>query len=187
MRIVGGEFRGRRLAQPKNQAIRPTSDRNRESLFNVIGHNWPEKLNSTRVLDVFAGTGALGFEALSRGAEHCLFIELNKQGWDLIQQNIDILNVKDRTSIFRKDATKLGKVAANGDFSLVFADPPYGKGLGERAIAALVEGRHLTDDALVVLEERHDCLPEYLPGFNKCDERRTGETAIGFFEIVTKE
>ena len=187
MRIVGGEFRGRRLAQPKNQAIRPTSDRNRESLFNVISHNWPEKLESSRVLDIFAGTGALGFEALSRGAEYCMFVELKKQGWSLIQQNIDALNVENRASILRKDATKPGKVPANGRFSLLFADPPYGKGLGERAIAAFAENGFLSNDVLVVLEERFDCLPDHLPGFNKCDERRTGETALGFFEMVTQE
>ncbi len=185
MRIVGGEFRGRRLVQPKKQTIRPTSDRNREMLFNIISHKWPQNLEGARVLDVFAGTGALGLEAISRGAESCLFVESNAQGAAIIQQNIEALNVRENAQILQKDATKSGNLTRFSDFLLVFADPPYGKGLGEQAIATILEQNCLADDALVILEERRDCLPDSLSGFRKCDERNAGETVFGFFKLLT--
>jgi len=183
MRIVGGDLRGRRLAQPKNQSIRPTTDRNREALFNIIAHGWPEKLAGSHILDVFAGTGALGFEALSRGGDYCVFIEPSKQGNELIRSNIETFKLAGRTKVLRKDATKPAVRDEKGPFHLIFADPPYGKGLGERAVAILRDGGWFADDALLVLEEEKNKVPDNLPGFSKRDERKFGDTSIGFFQF----
>lgn len=136
MRIVGGEFRGRTLAAPKSDDIRPTTDRARESLFNILSHAYPEALDGTRVLDLFAGTGAIGLEALSRGCRQVLFVEQGVEGRGLLRINIEALGLQGRAKIFRRDATDLGPVGTMEPFHLVFADPPYGKGLGERALSA---------------------------------------------------
>ena len=141
MRIVGGEFRGRPLATPRSQSIRPTTDRTREAVFNVLTHGFPEKLEGARVLDLFAGTGALGLEALSRGAAHCLFIEESAEGRGLIRTNVEAFGLQGRTKIFRRDATGLGDAGTIAPFGLVFADPPYGKGLGENGAALGAKGR----------------------------------------------
>ena len=133
MRIVGGEFRGRPLATPRSQSIRPTSDRTREAVFNVLAHRFGDRLEGARVLDLFAGTGALGLEALSRGAASCLFIEESSEGRGLIRENVETFGLTGRTKIFRRDATALGPAGTVPAAGLVFADPPYGKGLGERA------------------------------------------------------
>ncbi|TIW06734.1 MAG: 16S rRNA (guanine(966)-N(2))-methyltransferase RsmD, partial [Mesorhizobium sp.] len=108
MRIVGGEFRGRPLATPKSNAIRPTTDRTREAVFNVLAHRYADKLEGGRVLDLFAGTGALGLEALSRGASYCVFIEESTEGRGLIRENVEAYGLTGRTKIFRRDATHLG-------------------------------------------------------------------------------
>nr|MBA3446920.1 RsmD family RNA methyltransferase [Pseudaminobacter sp.] len=126
MRIVGGEFRGRPLAAPRTEAIRPTTDRTREALFNVLAHRFPERLKGGRVLDLFAGTGALGLEAISRGAGFCMFIEESAEGRGLIRTNVEAFGLSGRTKIFRRDATSLGEAGTVQPFGLVFADPPYG-------------------------------------------------------------
>ena len=135
MRIVGGEFRGRPLATPRSQAIRPTTDRTREAVFNVLAHRFADRLAGARVLDLFAGTGALGLEAMSRGAAFCMFIEESAEGSGLIRTNVEAFGLTGRTKIFRRDATRLGEAGTIQPFGLVFADPPYGKGLGEMALA----------------------------------------------------
>ena len=152
MRIVGGEFRGRPLAAPRSAAIRPTSDRTREAVFNVIVHRYPEKLDGGRVLDLFAGTGALGLEALSRGASSCVFIEESAEGRGLIRDNVEAFGLQGRTRIFRRDATRLGDVGTLAPFDLVFADPPYGKGLAEPALRAARQGGWLARGALAVVD-----------------------------------
>lgn len=174
MRIVGGRFRGRRLAAPKTQDIRPTSDRMRESLFNRIAHHWPQKLDGSRVLDIFAGTGALGFEALSRGADFALFIEQGAEGRGLLRENIETLGLGGATKVFRRDATSPGDIGKMQPFDLVFADPPYGKGLGEVALMVLLRDSWLEPDALVILEEAEQTMPESVPGFETIDRHRTG-------------
>ena len=184
MRIVGGELRGRRLLSPKDQSIRPTTDRNRESLFNILGHRWPNQL-SGRVLDVFAGTGALGLEALSRGADAVVFIEKSRQGASLIAEHIDTFNVAGRSQLLKRDATRPGSLNDLLPFDLVFADPPYGKGLGERAVAELAKNGWFAPQALLVLEERSGALPGVLAGFEMQDQRGFGETEIGFYQYVT--
>ncbi|MCB1385124.1 MAG: 16S rRNA (guanine(966)-N(2))-methyltransferase RsmD [Nitratireductor sp.] len=176
MRIVGGEFRGRRLAAPKSDRIRPTTDRNRESLFNILSNRID--LDGSRVIDLFAGTGALGFEALSRGAGHALFVDDGAEARALLQQNIESLGLQGRARLFRRDATRLGAIGTLRPFDLAFLDPPYGRGLGERALGALRAGGWLDRDALVVLEERHDSAPLAIEGFEILDRRDFGETAM---------
>lgn len=176
MRIVGGELRGRRLATPTTSQIRPTSDRTRESLFNILSNRI--ELQGLRVIDLFAGTGALGFEAASRGASHVLFVEKGAEGRGLLRTNIENLSLQGTTRIFRRDATSLGDAGNIDPFHLAFLDPPYGKQLGEAAIASLLNGSWLEANALIVLEERTDCMPDSVPGCEALDRRVYGDTAI---------
>src|ERR1700751_1226017 len=156
MRVVGGRLRGRALAAPKSQAIRPTSDRLRESLFNILAHGHGDPVTGARVLDLFAGTGALGLEAMSRGARFALFIDDGAEARALMRANVEALGLGGMTRIFRRDATKLGAAHPVEPFSLVFLDPPYGPGLPQRAPPSLGAGGWLTADALVVVEEAAD-------------------------------
>ncbi len=178
MRIVAGEFRGRTLASPKSNQIRPTTDRTRESLFNILAHSYPALIEGARVLDLFAGTGALGIEALSRGARFCLFVEQSAEGRGLLRENIDALGLQGRTRIFRRDATGLGPAGTVEPFNLVFADPPYGKGLGERALECAAREGWLAPGAIVVLEENAAAQPAFAPGLAVMDTRPFGDTVI---------
>lgn len=181
MRIVGGEFRGRVLATPKTDEIRPTTDRTRESLFNIISHSYPEALDGARVMDMFAGTGAVGLEALSRGCKQALFVELGVEGRGLLRTNIETLGLTGRAKIFRRDATDMGQVGTMEPFDFLFADPPYGKGLGEKAILSAAHGGFLVPNALVILEERSDIMPAVAPDFALLDRRTFGETTMHFY------
>jgi 16S rRNA (guanine966-N2)-methyltransferase len=155
MRIVAGRFRGRAIASPKDEVVRPTSDRVRESLFNVLEHGIDGfSLSGARVLDLFAGTGALGLEALSRGAAFCLFVDEGVAARALIRTNIELFQLTGATRIFRRDATDMGPAGTVAPFALAFLDPPYGKGLGERALTSLGDGGWLLPAAVAVLEER---------------------------------
>lgn len=182
MRIVGGEFRGRPLATPRSDAIRPTSDRTREAVFNVIAHRFPERLAGARVLDLFAGTGALGLEALSRGAASCVFIEESAEGRGLIRSNVEVLGLQGRTKIFRRDATSIGPAGTIAPFGLVFADPPYGKGLAERALSEALQGGWLAQQALVIVEEAAASLFDPPTGFSALERRDYGDTTVTFCE-----
>ena len=180
MRIVGGALRGRPLAAPRSDSIRPTSDRTREAVFNILAHTWPEKLDGARVLDLFSGTGALGLEALSRGAAQALFVEESAEGRGLIRTNIEAFGLQGRAKIFRRDAASLGEAGTIAPFDLVFADPPYGKGLGERALAAALEGGWLTADALVMVEEASASPFRPPAGLATVDVRDYGDTTVTF-------
>jgi 16S rRNA (guanine966-N2)-methyltransferase len=184
MRIVGGEFRGRALASPRTNAIRPTTDRTREAVFNVLAHRFGERVQGARVLDLFAGTGALGLEALSRGASQAVFIEESVEGRGLIRTNIETFGLTGRTKIFRRDATALGEAGTMAPFDLVFADPPYGKGLGERALNSAKAGSWLANRALCVVEETASAAFSPGPDFSVVDERSYGETIIRFIELA---
>jgi 16S rRNA (guanine966-N2)-methyltransferase len=184
MRIVGGEFRGRPLAPPRGQSIRPTTDRTREALFNVLAHRFREKLEGGRVLDLFAGTGALGLEALSRGAAFCLFVEESAEGRGLIRTNVEAFGLQGRTKIFRRDATGLGDAGTIAPFGLVFADPPYGKGLGEAALRSALKGAWLQAGALCVVEEAESAPFQPGEGFTVLDERAYGDTVIRFLDAA---
>lgn len=180
MRIVGGAFRGRPLATPKTSAIRPTSDRAREAVFNVIAHRYGDHLDGARVLDLFAGTGALGLEALSRGASYGVFIEESAEGRGLIRTNVEAFGLSGRTKIFRRDATKLGEAGTLQPFDLVFADPPYGKGLGELALVAARDGGWLKPGALCLVEEAATTPFQPPAGFTLDERRDYGDTTIAF-------
>ncbi len=181
MRIVGGDLRGRALATPKTDAIRPTTDRTRESLFNILAHGYGEVLDGGRIMDLFAGTGAVGIEALSRGARFGLFVEASVEGRALLWQNIETLGLTGRARMLRRDATALGNAGTMEPFHFVFADPPYGQGLGEKALAAAHAGGWLHPGALVVLEERADIEPDMPPVFRLLEERTFGDTRMHFY------
>src|SRR3974377_847649 len=153
MRVVGGRLRSRPIAGPKSHAIRPTADRLREALFNILAHAYGDPVTGARVLDLFAGTGALGIEALSRGAEFALFIDAGVEARALLRENVTALGLGGVSRIFRRDATRLGTMQAVAPFSLVFLDPPYGQGLAEKALACACEGGWLAPGALLVVEE----------------------------------
>ncbi|MEQ1953311.1 16S rRNA (guanine(966)-N(2))-methyltransferase RsmD [Mesorhizobium sp. CN2-181] len=184
MRIVGGAFRGRPLATPRSQDIRPTTDRTREAVFNVIAHRFGDRLAGARVLDLFAGTGALGLEAMSRGAAFGMFIEESAEGRGLIRTNIEAFGLTGRTKIFRRDATRLGEAGTVQPFGLLFADPPYGKGLGEQALASALAGGWLTPRALCVVEETSSAAFGSVDGFVSLDERSYSDTVIRFLEVA---
>lgn len=177
MRIIAGDFRGRALASVgKGDAgahLRPTTDRVRESLFNVLTHQI--NFDGLRVLDLFAGTGALGLEALSRGAAHVTFVDDGRVAQGLIRKNIELTHSADRTELVRRDATRLGD-NPYAPYDLIFLDPPYGKSLGQKAVAALTAGGWVADDALLVWEEN---APMAAPdGFSRSDSRKYGDTYI---------
>jgi 16S rRNA (guanine966-N2)-methyltransferase len=185
MRIIGGRHRGLMLASlgtgdPAAQ-LRPTSDRVRESLYNLLAHGdygSPPPPQERIVLDLFAGTGALGLEALSRGAAQATFVDSGPRALALLRRNIGLLAADDRARVVSRDATRLGRShAAPAD--LVFLDPPYARGLGERAIASALAGGWVSPGALVVWEESVNLTPP--PGLTLLDQRRYGETMIAIF------
>ena len=155
MRIVGGKFKGRALVTPDGQNTRPTSDRAREAIFNILAHaDWAPNLEGARVMDVFAGSGALGFEAMSRGAGFCLFVETDEAARGAIRDNVETFGLFGTTRVHRRDATQLGaRPGSQAEaFNLVFLDPPYRKGLGEKALDALISGNWLSENAIIVFE-----------------------------------
>ncbi|MEM6461128.1 MAG: 16S rRNA (guanine(966)-N(2))-methyltransferase RsmD [Pseudomonadota bacterium] len=181
MRIVGGSFKGRVLKAPRSASIRPTTDRTREALFNILTHTFRTALKGRRMLELFAGTGAVGLEALSRGADFVAFVEQSTQGQALLRQNIALLGVERQSRVFRRDATALGRVGSLEPFDLLFADPPYGHGLGESALQSAASGGWLKSGALVILEERSDIEPKPVRAFRLTDRRDFGDTAMHFF------
>lgn len=166
---------------PKSNAIRPTADRTRESLFNILSHAYAEAIDGTRMMDLFAGTGAVGLEGASRGCRHVLFVESSVEGRGLLWENIDALGLHGRTRILRRDATDLGTVGNLEPFQFLFADPPYGFGLGEKAFAAAANGGWLVPGALAVLEERADVVVNPPPAFLFLEVRTFGDSKMHFF------
>ncbi|MFO1091666.1 MAG: 16S rRNA (guanine(966)-N(2))-methyltransferase RsmD [Hyphomicrobiales bacterium] len=180
MRIVAGRFRGHALASPEG-TTRPTSDRVREAIFNILEHGIEgADVDGARVLDLFAGTGAMGFEALSRGARFVQFVEEAASARGVIRRNADALGVLGLSKVWRRDATKLGPCAPQPPFGLVFADPPYAKGLGEKALASLVEGGWLSPGAIIVLEEAERAAVAVPEGIELIDQRTYGDTQVLF-------
>lgn len=186
MRIVGGRLKGRALAAPPGRGTRPTSDRAREAVFNILEHAaFSSGLAGRRVLDLFAGSGALGFEALSRGAVFCLFVDEDAGARGAIRANAEALDLMGATRIHRRDACDLGaKPAGLGPaFDLAFLDPPYGRGLAERALAALAGGGWLSADALIVVETAAD-EPFAAAGYETLDVRRYGAAGVRFLKAA---
>jgi 16S rRNA (guanine966-N2)-methyltransferase len=183
MRIIAGDFRGKTLAAPLGDATRPTSDRARQAVFNILEHApWSEGVRGRRVIDLFAGSGALGFEALSRGAAFCLFVETDEAARGAIRENVDAMSLFGVTRVHRRDATALGaRPGADGPaFDLAFLDPPYAKGLGEQALAHLAQGGWLAPGALVVFERGVSEPPFEAAGFEVLDARDYGAARVHF-------
>jgi 16S rRNA (guanine966-N2)-methyltransferase len=183
MRIIAGEFRGRTLASVgKGDAaahLRPTTDRTRESLFNMLsGGRFDDPITDARVLDLFAGTGALGLEALSRGAAHTTFVEMGRKSLALIAQNITLCRATDRTTILRCDTRKL-PTCPDAPYDLIFLDPPYGQKLGEAALTTALAQGWIAADALIVWEENTPIPP--FPGLTLLESRPYGDTVISLF------
>jgi len=184
MRIVGGALRGRRLAGPKSLAIRPTSDRLRETIFDILEHAHAGTIEGAAVIDVFAGAGALGLEALSRGAARALFVDHGAEARALLRQNIEALGLGGVTRVFRRDATRLGLAPKGERFGLAFLDPPYGQNLAPIALTALVRGDWLTPGALAIVEEAAGAAIGLPEGFREEQTRRYGDTQLVFARWV---
>jgi len=184
MRVVGGRLRSRPIAGPKgdgkSEGLRPTADRLREALFNILVHGYGDPVTGARVLDLFAGTGALGIEAVSRGAAYALFVDDGVEARALLRNNTESLGLGGVTRIFRRDATKLGPAHPLEPFTLAFLDPPYRKGLAEQALAAARDGGWLTPEALVVVEEAADAGFKVPEGFSELERRRYDDTEFVF-------
>jgi 16S rRNA (guanine966-N2)-methyltransferase len=187
MRVVGGSLRGRTLAAPKSQTIRPTADRLRESLFNILAHAYGDPIAGARVLDLFAGTGALGIEALSRGAAFTLFVDDGAEARALLRENVATLGLGGTSRIFRRDATKLGPAHPVEPFSLVFLDPPYGKALAEQALASARGGAWLTPEALIVVEEAKKSAFAAPEGFAEIERRAYDDTEFVMLRLATPQ
>ena len=185
MRIVSGEFRGKALIAPKGEATRPTSDRARQAIFNILEHApWSDGVRERRVIDLFAGLGALGFEALSRGAAFCLFVETDEAARGAIRENVDAMGLFGRTRVHRRSAVDLGvRPGADGPaFDLAFLDPPYAKGLGEPALEKLAAGGWLAPGAVVVFERgAAEPTPE-VAGYTLLDVRDYGVARVHFLQ-----
>lgn len=192
MRIVSGDFRGKALIAPKGDATRPTSDRARQAIFNILEHApWSAGVRERRVIDLFAGSGALGLEALSRGASFCLFVETDEAARGAIRDNVEALSgggggLFGKTRVHRRSATDLGvKPGADGPaFDLAFLDPPYAKGLGEQALERLVAGGWLAAGAIVVFERGVSEPPFQVAGFEQLDARDYGAARVYFMRYT---
>ena len=182
MRVVGGRLKGRNLASPVARDIRPTADRLRESVFNILVHAYDDPSQDARVLDLFAGTGALGIEAVSRGAKFTLFVDNGAEARALLRNNVEALGLGGVTKVYRRDATDLGPAHPVEPFSLVFLDPPYGKGLAEKALASLRDGGWLTSGALVVVEEAKAAQFAVPEGFEELERRTYDDTEFVFLK-----
>ena len=180
MRIVGGALRGRTLSGPSTPGIRPTSDRLRESIFDILQHAFDDPVSGAAIIDLFAGSGALGLEALSRGATRALFVDDGAPARALLRANIETLGQGGVTRVFRRDATKLGQAPVDERFSLAFLDPPYGKNLAPLALHALHDGGWLCKDALIVIEEVASASIEMPDVFQSEDARKYGDTQVLF-------
>lgn len=180
MRIIGGNLRGLKLAEvgagDPAAHLRPTTDRVRESIFNLlINGTHGNPIPGARVLDLFAGTGALGLEALSRGAARVAFVDDGVVARGLLRTNIDKARAMGATDVWRRDATKLGENRGPG-YGLVFLDPPYGLALGERALDSALAGGWIAPNAMVVWEEAAP--PPPVAGLEQIDQRRYGDTVV---------
>jgi 16S rRNA (guanine966-N2)-methyltransferase len=178
VRIVGGRLRGRPLTGPRSSAIRPTSDRLRETIFNILAHAYGDPVAGARVLDLFAGTGAMGLEALSRGAAFALFVDEGAEARGIIRENVEALGLGGATRLFRRDATRMGAAAPNAPFDLLFCDPPYGRDLAPRALESCAQGGWLKPGALAVVEEAQGASIALPEGFEELERRDYGETGL---------
>jgi 16S rRNA (guanine966-N2)-methyltransferase len=182
MRVVGGDLKGRNIVGPASRDIRPTADRLRESVFNILVHAYDDPFQDARVLDLFAGTGALGIEAISRGAAFTLFVDNGAEARALLRNNVEALALGGVTKVYRRDATDLGPAHPMEPFSLVFLDPPYGKGFAEKALASLRDGGWLKPNALLVVEEAKAAGFVAPEGFEELERRAYDDTEFVFLQ-----
>src|SRR6478752_2152688 len=182
MRVVGGRLRGRNIGSPSSNDIRPTQDRLREALFNILMHAYENPIDGARVLDLFAGTGALGIEAVSRGAAFTLFVDNGAEARALLRNNVEALGLGGVTKVYRRDATNLGPAHPMEPFSLVFLDPPYGRGLADKALASLRDGGWLKPGALLVVEEAKAAAFAVPEGFEELERRTYDDTEFVFLK-----
>jgi 16S rRNA (guanine966-N2)-methyltransferase len=184
MRVVGGELKGRNIVAPASRDIRPTADRLRESVFNILVHAYDDPFQDARVLDLFAGTGALGIEAISRGAVFTLFVDNGAEARALLRNNVEALALGGVTKVYRRDATDLGPAHPMEPFSLVFLDPPYGKGLADKALASLRDGGWLKPNALLVVEEAKAAAFAAPDGYEELERRAYDDTEFVFLQAT---
>ncbi|HEY5105874.1 MAG TPA: 16S rRNA (guanine(966)-N(2))-methyltransferase RsmD [Caulobacteraceae bacterium] len=181
MRIVAGSLRGRSLVAPKGHSTRPTTDRAREAMFNVLEHApWSTGLRDAQAVDLFAGSGALGLEALSRGAASCLFVDNDQAAVAAISRNIQSLGLGGQATVRAGDATT---IAAGTAFDLALIDPPYAQGLAERAVSALSSGHRLAVGGIVVVEQGAGEAAFTAPGFVVLDARAWGAARVSFLQF----
>lgn len=186
MRIVSGSLRGRNIATPGGRDTRPTSDQTRESIFNILMHaEWAPDLNGAIVADIFAGSGALGLEAVSRGAEFCLFVETEPKARASIRENIEKMDLFGCTRLHRRDATRLKVAPGNlrGPFTHIFMDPPYYKGLWKPVLARLKEQDLIADDGIIILEVGKDLEDLTLPSFEVLADKIWGAARVIFMRV----
>ena len=185
MRIVSGRLRGRNIATPSGKNTRPTSDQTRESLFNILGHaDWSPDLDGAIVADIFAGSGALGLEAISRGAEFCLFVETEPKARAAIRSNMEKMNLFGCTRLHRQDATKLRVAPGNlrGAFTHIFMDPPYYKNLWRPVLSKLKSLNLIADNGAIILEVGADEDVD-ASGYEILDERIWGAARVLFLGL----
>ena len=179
MRVISGNLKGRRLSSLKGQKLRPTSDRVKEAIFDIL----QDQIRGQKVLDLFAGTGALGIEALSRGAKWAVFVEESTRSLSALRRNLEECRLEDRAEVLGREARAAIKILeARGDsFELIFLDPPYGKGLARRALETLSRSSIVTPHTLVVAEHSLSEKLDFIPSWQRVDERRYGSTQVSFF------
>lgn len=185
MRVITGKYRGRKLNTPENYDIRPTTDKAKEALFSILTN----EIYGSRVLDLFAGTGSLGIEALSRGAEYCLFADSSRQSLNLVKENIEHCKIEEETKVmagdYRKVLKQLGDRIESGlekPFDIILLDPPYNRGLLDEAFSLIRDGGILSDEGLIVAEHRREeKLPEEMYGFSMIKERRYGVVMLSIY------
>lgn len=185
MRVIAGKYKGRKLNSPEDSSVRPTTDKAKEALFSILTN----EICGARVLDLFAGTGGLGIEALSRGADYCLFADSSRKSLGLIKSNLEHCGVEEKTRVAAGDYAKilknLGLRIEEGleePFDIIFLDPPYDAGYMDEAFRLIREGRVLAEDGIIVAEHRkHEELPEVLHGFEKAKERRYGVVKLSIY------
>ena len=183
MRIIAGRFRGKQLNAPADDSIRPTADRVRESIFDILSSRLGPNFDGLRVLDLFAGTGAMGLEALSRGATSVVLVENGVEARGLIRDHIEAFGVAGVAKLLRRDATALGPSGTMGAFDLVFVDPPYGKGLAEQALKSAMQGGWLKPDATIVVEEAREVELDLPPEFTLDDRRTYGAASVSLLSL----
>jgi 16S rRNA (guanine966-N2)-methyltransferase len=187
MRIIAGRYRGKHLITPSDDSIRPTADRVRESIFDILSSRLGQSFEGLRILDLFAGTGAMGLEALSRGAAGVVLVDTGVEARGVIRDNIEALGAGGVAKLLRRDATALGPSGTMGAFDVVFVDPPYGEGLGERALVSARAGGWIAPDAVIVVEEARDTALALPDGFTLDDRRDYGAAAVHFVSLASGE